>query len=162
MLGEVAATRVFHEHWLLHPITTDHPRPFFVAKGSELDVALPHRKQARAQSVWTVATPIGGFVESPATPQIQGVDPIRTSLGEQIAAQTAFGLDQIVANPAPATRRKVFRFEPFRHPFIETLIKRLERDGVPGLLAIATQTPPAADAGAAGGHFDTTFAPSHK
>ena len=179
VLVSVHDARFFHEHWFHHPITADHPRPFVIAKGSELDVALPEPKHRRRRKVWKAAEPIGQLalpapptnidlpvvIDHPVEDTINddGVRPARTlSFAQSIAMQTGFGLDQLLINPAPNTRHKVFRFEAFRHPFIERLIKRVERDGVPGLLTVGTQNPGNGDEGSAGGHFDTIFGPSHK
>jgi hypothetical protein len=177
VLASVHDARFFHEHWFHHAITSDQPRPFAIAKGSELDVALPEPKHKHKRKVWKAAEPIGQTVVQPpltnidlpleiARPEsaiVEDARPTRAlTFGQSIAMQTGFGLDHLRVNPAPATRHKVFRFEAFRHPFIERLIKRVERDGVAGLLSIGTQDPGNADEGSAGGHFDKTFGPSHK
>ena len=127
---------------LIRSITADHPRPFVIAKGSELDVALPEPKHRRRRKVWKAAEPIGQLalpapptsidlpvvIDHPVEDTINddGVRPARTlSFAQSIAMQTGFGLDQLLINPAPNTRHKVFRFEAFCHQFIVPLIKRM-------------------------------------
>ncbi len=52
-----------------------------------------------------------------------------------------------------------YRFEPFVHPFVLSLIKRLNRDGIAGLLTFHTQNPKTSDDGVKNGHFDDVFDP---
>ena len=129
--------------------------------------------------MWNVAEPIGQLtaqapitnidlplqIDRPVEDAVvdENIRPARTeTFGQSIATLTGFGLDQLLINPAPNTRKKVFRFEAFRHPFIERLIKRVERDGVAGLLSVGAQNPSNGDDGSAGGHFDNTLGPSNK
>lgn len=46
----------------------------------------------------------------------------------------------------PSFRAPIYRFEPFNHPFVLSLIKRLNRHGIDGLLTLLSQNPSGADA----------------
>jgi hypothetical protein len=84
------------------------------------------------------------------------------SYAEQIVDTSSFEITKIPVVEPVNTSGKLFRFEALRHPFVENMIKNLERDGVPGVLTLASQNPTGADAGTPTGHFAKTLVPSTK
>jgi hypothetical protein len=142
LLGKVHGASFTHERWLHHPVTAESMRPFFIAKRSEVHVALPHTREIETPR-WQPAASTGRF-------------------GAIATAQASFGIPARHPNPPPNTKRKKYLFEPFHHPFTHDFLRRLERDGVDGLLTNRAQNPTDGDGGDQGGHFDTTFAPKPK
>lgn len=132
LLGRTHDATFLNEHWFNHPVTADSPRPFFVSKNSDLHLALP--------------------VPTPPASDAPGSD------GTKGANTAHFGVNTKQAESAAALAPG-YRVEPFHHPFVTSLISRLNRDGIDGLLTVAAQNPTGSDNGDTHGHFDNMFAP---
>ena len=146
LLGRVHQAHFYSEHWWGQPITGDSPRPFFIGKSNEVEVALPLVNQ-------TSGTDASSNHETDTSRALFGSDPM--------LEQKSFGLDGFVASLGPhISPNWLYCFEPFNHPFVHSLIKRLERDGVDGLLTTSAQNPAGNDGGEYNGHFDTLFNPA--
>jgi hypothetical protein len=80
-----------------------------------------------------------------------------------LASKTSFGVTLKPANAAKIVALpKPIVFEPFHHPYAKDLVRRLERDGVDGLLTIEAQNPDGDDKGGNNGHFAKEYVPSTK
>jgi hypothetical protein len=119
------------EHWFNRPVTGERPNPFFLSKGRDCVLALP----------------LDGDDDDEPT--------ARKKKHRKDKRLPEARRQRRHRRPADAT----YRFEPFQHPFVLSLIRRLNRDGVPGLLNIRAQNPKGADDGGKGGHFDDAFDP---
>ncbi len=186
LLGRVHDADFFDEHWWHHPATSDNPRPFFVAKGSDVEVALPFAAQTVDEPAVSPIFEQGGVAISgnyvlpginpvqnapPGGPQQQtrASDALQVSANEPMVEDAAeiiqdgksFGLNMFAPNTLPTvTVQPLYCFEPAHHPFVRSLIKRLERDGVDGLLKTRAQNPSGSDHGEHGAYFDSTYDPS--
>jgi hypothetical protein len=178
LLASVDNANFYGEHWLDHAVSADSPRPFVIEQGSDVEIALPDRPQkadeppAENRSIGGIVLPASIPATPPATPPplqtISAAADTTTTTDSAydanalINADKSFGLSQLIANLVPDPHRGLYCFEPLCHPFVRTLIKRLERDGVAGLLARGAQDPSGSDGGEALGHFDSTFEPSKR
>jgi len=118
------------EHWFNRPVTGERPNPFFLSKGRDCHLALP--------------------VQEPEEDK-----PVKRKHRHDKRLPAPTKGHRRHRRPADAT----YRFEPFHHPFVLSLIRRLNRDGIPGLLTVRAQNPKGADDGGKGGHFDDVFDP---
>ncbi len=144
LLGEVYDTQFLGEHNFHAHVTGSDPRPFFISKDSDCHLALPVAEPRTYEAVAAA----GGEAKSRYS--------MLTSAGAMSGAKSVFELPQSAAAVTPGP---IFRFQPFHHPFTRSLIKRLNRDGIDGLLTVKSQNPSGEDDGGSGGHFDTTFKP---
>jgi len=142
LLGKVHATQFTNEHWLYHPVTADSMRPFFVAKDSDVHVGLPNVRESDVPR-WKPAATVG-------------------RARARVSGKVGYGVTARELNPPLNVKKKKYLFEPFHHPYTHAMVRRLERDGIDGLLTNAAQNPGGADHGEAGGHFDDVFEPNGK
>jgi hypothetical protein len=143
----------YGEHWYEQEITADSPRPFFVAKGGDVHVALPKSEQVMMSA--PMAFWVGAFEKADGG--------AATKRLTERSSKSAFGTIQV--EPSHATlvvKPKPYVFEPFHHPFAKDVMRRLERDGVDGALTIQAQNPAGDDHGEKNAHFDEKFDPASK
>ncbi|MEK6283554.1 MAG: neuraminidase-like domain-containing protein [Acidobacteriota bacterium] len=149
LLGKANDLVYVGEQWLGKRVSL---RPFFISEGADCHVALRALETTEEDEEETQAKPQTGPVNTVVGMESDGLS---RWLPPGFPAPSSQIDDDILAFRFDP----IYRFEPVHHPFVLSMIRHLNRDGIPGLLRVGTQSPGGDDDGGKNGHFAQKFDP---